>query len=196
MPHLQIDGLSCKKVCLTLKITPRFRRFPKDIIVPSNVATWGWATHVGKLQWSLRCSATNTWVCLKMLCTPKPNGFADHYPVFKWLFHWGYTPFSDIPTFFDAFPSLFDAGDLTPRDIARRTPAVVSTLPRMPKQRQVDGPGRWKPVDRNPAGRSEAIFLPVPWSSQNHLRINGVWHGMMLYAINQYWASIFLRMDT
>ena len=20
------------------------------------------------------------WVCLKMLCTPKPNGFADHYP--------------------------------------------------------------------------------------------------------------------
>ena len=25
------------------------------------------------------------WVCLKMLCTPKPNGFADHYPVFKWL---------------------------------------------------------------------------------------------------------------
>ena len=25
------------------------------------------------------------WVCLKMLCTPKPNGFADHDPVFKWL---------------------------------------------------------------------------------------------------------------
>ena len=30
------------------------------------------------------------WVCLKMSCTPKPNGFADHYPVFKWLFHWEY----------------------------------------------------------------------------------------------------------
>ena len=27
----------------------------------------------------------------------KPKGFADHYPVFKWLFHWEYTPFSDIP---------------------------------------------------------------------------------------------------
>ena len=26
-----------------------------------------------------------------MLCTPKPNGFADHYPVFKWLVHWEYT---------------------------------------------------------------------------------------------------------
>ena len=30
------------------------------------------------------------WVCLKMVSTPKPNGFADHYPVFKWLFHWEY----------------------------------------------------------------------------------------------------------
>ena len=27
----------------------------------------------------------------KMLCTPKPNGFADHYPYEKWLFHWEYT---------------------------------------------------------------------------------------------------------
>ena len=30
-------------------------------------------------------SAMFSGVCLKMLCTPKPNGFADHYPVFKWL---------------------------------------------------------------------------------------------------------------
>ena len=29
------------------------------------------------------------WVCLKKWWkTPKTNGFADHYPVFKWLFHW------------------------------------------------------------------------------------------------------------
>ena len=26
-----------------------------------------------------------------------PNGFHDHYPVFKWLFHWEYTLFSDKP---------------------------------------------------------------------------------------------------
>ena len=32
-----------------------------------------------------------------MVSTPKPNGFADHYPVFKWLFHWEYTLFSDKP---------------------------------------------------------------------------------------------------
>ena len=29
-------------------------------------------------------------------CSPTPNGFADDYPYEKWLFHWGYTPFSDI----------------------------------------------------------------------------------------------------
>ena len=29
-----------------------------------------------------------------------PNGFADHYPVFKWLFHWEYTLFSDKPICF------------------------------------------------------------------------------------------------
>ena len=28
-----------------------------------------------------------------------PNGFADHYPVFKWLFHWEYTLCSDKPKF-------------------------------------------------------------------------------------------------
>ena len=27
----------------------------------------------------------------------KPNGFADHYPVFKWLFHWGIPHFQTYP---------------------------------------------------------------------------------------------------
>ena len=27
-----------------------------------------------------RWTDEHIWVCLKMLCTPKPNGFADHYP--------------------------------------------------------------------------------------------------------------------
>ena len=34
---------------------------------------------------------------LKIVYPFLPNGFADHYPYFLWLFHWGYTPFSDIP---------------------------------------------------------------------------------------------------
>ena len=49
-------------------------------------------------------SRFNIWVCLKMSCThQKPNGFADHYPVSKWLFHWGYTPFSDKSISFNMF---------------------------------------------------------------------------------------------
>ena len=38
-----------------------------------------------------------------MVSTPKPNGFADHYPYEKWLFHWEYTLFSDKPIFFKTF---------------------------------------------------------------------------------------------
>ena len=44
-------------------------------------------------------SGIHMWVCLKMLCTPKPNGFADHYPYEKLLFHWEYTLFSDKPMY-------------------------------------------------------------------------------------------------
>ena len=45
-----------------------------------------------------------------------PNGFADHYPVFKWLFHWEYTqhfqtnPFEDIWTSWKC--KLFFAGNI------------------------------------------------------------------------------------
>ena len=31
-----------------------------------------------------------------------PNGFADHYPKKKWLFHWEYTLFSDKPIYSSA----------------------------------------------------------------------------------------------
>ena len=41
------------------------------------------------------------WVCLKMLCTPLyPMVLLIIIPT-KWLFHWGYTPFSDIPMWWD-----------------------------------------------------------------------------------------------
>ena len=36
---------------------------------------------LGSFVWcKLITSHNSIWVCLKMLCTPKPNGFADHYP--------------------------------------------------------------------------------------------------------------------
>ena len=43
-------------------------------------------------------AARSTWVCLKIVYPIVPNGFADHYPYEKLLFHWEYTLFSDKPT--------------------------------------------------------------------------------------------------
>ena len=34
---------------------------------------------------------TPIWVCLKIVYPIVPNGFADHYPYEKLLFHWEYT---------------------------------------------------------------------------------------------------------
>ena len=36
-------------------------------------------------------SNVKTRVCLKIVYPIVPNGFADHYPYEKWLFHWEYT---------------------------------------------------------------------------------------------------------
>ena len=38
--------------------------------------------HIKAFQNVIRKLPSITWVCLKMLCTPKPNGFADHYPYY------------------------------------------------------------------------------------------------------------------
>ena len=43
----------------------------------------------------------------------------DHYPVFKWLFHWEYTPFSDKPTSWEAtHPKASKRGK---KQVARQT---------------------------------------------------------------------------
>ena len=41
-------------------------------------------------------SWSNLGVSENRLVPLRPNGFADHYPYEKWLFHWRYTLFSDI----------------------------------------------------------------------------------------------------
>ena len=64
--------------------------YPWNFEILTNVDNY--ATKAGHLTAKLAIG-----VCLKMVSTPKPNGFADHYPYFKWLFHWEYTLFSDKP---------------------------------------------------------------------------------------------------
>ena len=42
--------------------------------------------HLGMAHsWSPKLNGYRKWVCLKMVSTPKPTGFADHYPYEKWL---------------------------------------------------------------------------------------------------------------
>ena len=51
-----------------------------------------------------------------------PNGFADHSPVFKWLFHWGFGP--HFQTYPCVLLKVFNAG---PRECLgkQRCPQVV-----------------------------------------------------------------------
>ena len=53
-------------------------------------------------------------VCLKMVSTPLyPMVLLIIIPT-KWLFHWGYTPFSDIPIGFDPSPCQFGSAISNP----------------------------------------------------------------------------------
>ena len=42
-------------------------------------------TFHGSIEFYSSTMHKTKWVCLKMLCTFKSNGFADHYPYEKWL---------------------------------------------------------------------------------------------------------------
>ena len=74
-------------------IVPFWEGMPKNLRVSWSLMS----SSVQQLKLVTTNYRNNKWVCLKMLCTPKPNGLSDHYPVFKWLFHWEYTLFSDKP---------------------------------------------------------------------------------------------------
>ena len=78
------------------------------------------------------------WVCLKMLCTPfLPNGFADHYPVFKWLFHWEYTQhFQTNP--YVPFPRSVFVAWIFSRDLGPAIDLAAAPKKRgLPKKREV-----------------------------------------------------------
>jgi len=65
-----------------------------------------------------------------------PNGFADHYPVFKWLFHWEYTQhFQTNP--YVPFPRSVFVAWIFSRDLG---PAIDLAGPQktgLPKKREV-----------------------------------------------------------
>ena len=52
------------------------------------------ATNLNNPQVDRTVFTVDIWVCLKIVYPFLPNGFADHYPYFLWLFHWEYSLFS------------------------------------------------------------------------------------------------------
>ena len=50
--------------------------------LPKRLCKWRWP---GNIVYDISIEIWINWVCLKMVSTPKLNGFADHYPYEKWL---------------------------------------------------------------------------------------------------------------
>ena len=77
------------------------RRESRFFVPVSTSVVWrpvaGGAWPVPKRLGWLNTTPRHVGVSENRLNTPKPNGFADHYPYEKWLFHWEYTLFSDKP---------------------------------------------------------------------------------------------------
>ena len=59
-------------------------RFDECPIKKPVFMSWLWRLSFLMGNW-WQSKGSDIWVCLKMVSTPKPHGFADHYPVFKWL---------------------------------------------------------------------------------------------------------------
>ena len=81
-------GWSCPSVAT--------RAASKDLRTVSLVST-SVRVQLHGLRTSGSFGVVRMWVCLKMLCSPKPNGFADHYP-YEMAISLGIHPtFSDKP---------------------------------------------------------------------------------------------------
>ena len=72
------------------ELAPEPGTYHSDFCPIFMVKRWGWH---GDVWWEMGLSENVVHPIV-------PNGFADHYPVFKWLFHWEYTLFSDKPKWF------------------------------------------------------------------------------------------------
>ena len=65
-----------------------------DPELPPRAANDTWPGNYDQVRWKMGVGAP-TWKLFKgvsenVVYPIVPNGFHDHYPVFKWLFHWEY----------------------------------------------------------------------------------------------------------
>ena len=77
--YLGSYGAGESKTGLTVEVVPFSNMGRRE----ERTQRWRWSAGA--------CVNCNIWVCLKIVYPIVPNGFHDHYPVFKWLFHWEYT---------------------------------------------------------------------------------------------------------
>ena len=102
----------------------------------------------------------NTWVCLKIVY-PYTQWLMIIIPT-KWLFHWGYTTFSDIPTGF-----IFDCGQesLRVHFLMKLVTELSGELQALPEAMGCDWRWDW---NRTPHS------VQRKWSLTKHERIDGL----------------------
>ena len=73
---------------ITLLKSPILESMPA---IPIGARTAGKHRHLpGYIRWD--SASHHSGVSENVVYPEKPNGFADHYPYEKWLFHWGFGP--------------------------------------------------------------------------------------------------------
>ena len=107
-----------------------------------------------------------------------PNGFADHYPYEKWLFHWEYTqhfqtyPYSSKPTFFGYTHYKSTINGHFQRKITMKSPPINdrSGTPEAPHH------GGFRFGERQPCVRraqGAAVVAAVAHHAGDHLVVTG-----------------------
>ena len=96
-----------------------------------------------------------------------PNGFADHYPYEKWLFHWEYTQRFQTNPYFNHFPNVEKPGCLKPKWINGQTSNTPGreSHPGSRSLRRIVAMGLaiWRAQKKNQKKGERSIFPMIFW---------------------------------
>ena len=183
-PNTSCAGASVSqlKLCSDLhwKVVGAFPKLPFERrgISPNSTAAYmgKWSTNGG--------FSIDMGLSENVVYPEKPNGFADHYPVSRWLFHWGYTPFSDIPIC-ESSNVIYDLG-LGDAILSDQPCSVFQGLrhwqsPEHPRQKPYFRPGT--AGESRPSQSPVSPDFPFEINSRNHLESEYI---IVLYHIKSY----------
>ena len=98
--------------------------------------------------------------CVWKCCVPLNPMVNDHYPVFKWLFHWEYTPFSDIPRWQWSWSRIIARGVEPHQLILDRASGFICCMLHQ-KKHQMSPLG---PAKLSAHRTGESLFLDETWA--------------------------------